>query len=1516
MKRAIVIGLALLVFAFGAVLAWDRWPRRSTYYTDAVSIREPLATATPRDILWQPPISLPPVINSTADDYEPRMSPDGLTLYFVRGKAGHNADIFVSTRTPEGWTEPQAFAEVNSDSDDLGPEPSANGAALYFYSNRDGGSGGYDLWVTRRSADGWHEPTNLGPAVNTEYNDYGPAISPDGATLYFASNRPAASDARQPDPNAWSATLREDLFHRTYDLYSAAVTDAGIQSAVPLSDLNTPSNEGAPSVSPFGDFLYFASDRPGGEGGFDLYRARRLRGDHLAPTNLGMTVNTSANELDPGLSLGGYRLDFSSDRAVDGGAKDRPREYNIYQTTSREVFAETEELARASIDWWGLWGAIGPNLLWALLALALLLLMIWMMGGVRGRRLSLVTKCLLASLAAHLLLMLLFNTMQVASSIAGELGKGRKGPIQIALAPSSGGGQSIAAQLRAGVTEASSLEMPVVPSPMLRAAPLTAQAAPLRTVETPSPEPSLIRANLSALTAVARDAVPSSAAMPIVERSPELPHASHAVDFTALETATPSAQSEGSAQTPLADFVPVRAGALVSSQGSGSRANVAVLRASPIEASPGVTEVRPSDAAVGRHMGMSTTSLPSLTLRSVSTEFALLATADPIQSVETIPPSPRTPTTQGIRAQNAPFAATSTPSGNDLPTPRPSSATPSASLVGVTTASDASPSFSPSPMTAEMPTSVAEAGVPGLRLAEFAQPSDAKPSVADLGDTVETGAIPAAPSAPSPRAALASGGIGRTSFASAEFAIPPALKGVSGLAESLACAAEVTDEAPVRGVPSFAGGGTALQAPTVPSAQASSLALPDAQTPAAGTEASAPPVSQVGAVAVHDQPGLPPVARPRNARAEPSVPLPLRKSAPFGGASATLASFDARFHETKPLLAASRLPSAAKLESPSSLSTIELGLPAEQQTPENPYQQRFAENRLDTVEQMGGSKESEDAVARALAWLAAHQSADGHWDGRDYDRGCGECGGETHMDVDRALTGLSLLCFLGAGHTHQMPGVYQDTVDRGLRWLVAGQPKNGDLRGEETMYSHGIATIAISEAFAITADSRLREPVERAANFIVRAQNKTVGGWRYDPGQAGDTSVLGWQVMALKSAANGGVRVPPSAFDAAGTWLNRVSERKRPGLYAYQPGQAPTPSMTAEGMFVQEMLGLHPSDPRNQESLDFVLQNLPQWGSTEQSTYYWYYASLALFQRQGEAWEKWNGVLRDQLIHAQRRDGRAAGSWNPIGPWADVAGRIYQTALCTLMLEVYYRYLPLFKINPAENTVLAPEDVLGTIRGKVTESGTGRPLARATVRLNLPDQSSVVAVTEPDGTYLLNAPDVPDFFALSASLSGFVPKSSNVERARLEGRTVVENFVLEPASSAILVTEPVPDVHHLGDNRFDGTINSQFQKQSEGTEFTIRFQLGEAQLPPNFSRAEVRLMAKGVQRNHRIVINDETLQRQLNKAPEDGSFGDFKAPFDPNILKAGVNTLQVIAAPSTDDIDDFEFVNVQVRLAP
>ena len=145
---------------------------------------------------------LPDLIDAGFDAYEPRFSVDGLTLYFVRGKAGDNADIYFSERSFVGWSEPEPLVSINSTYDDLGPEPSQDGQSLYFYSDRPGGQGGYDIWVAHRRGDGsgFSVPINLGPRVNSEFNDYGPAVTPKTDLLYFSSNRPLPSDIIQPNP--------------------------------------------------------------------------------------------------------------------------------------------------------------------------------------------------------------------------------------------------------------------------------------------------------------------------------------------------------------------------------------------------------------------------------------------------------------------------------------------------------------------------------------------------------------------------------------------------------------------------------------------------------------------------------------------------------------------------------------------------------------------------------------------------------------------------------------------------------------------------------------------------------------------------------------------------------------------------------------------------------------------------------------------------------------------------------------------------------------------------------------------------------------------------------------------------------------------------------------------------------------------------------------------------------------------------------------------------------------------
>lgn len=233
-------------------------------------------------------------------------------------------------------------------------------------------------------------------------------------------------------------------------------------------------------------------------------------------------------------------------------------------------------------------------------------------------------------------------------------------------------------------------------------------------------------------------------------------------------------------------------------------------------------------------------------------------------------------------------------------------------------------------------------------------------------------------------------------------------------------------------------------------------------------------------------------------------------------------------------------------------------------------------------------------------------------------------------------------------------------------------------------------------------------------------------------------------------------------------------------------------------------------------------------------------------------------------------------------------------------------------------TVTQPADAIGTIRGTVTDTASGAPLPGATVRLDLSPGNPISATTLADGKYVLFAPDVPDFFALSASLAGYIPETANVETATLVGTTLIVDFQLERERLDVIVIEIVPDVHHLGDDNFSGAINSQFQKTSEGVSFTRDFVLSTDQLPPAFNTAQIQLLVKGAQCPNELSMNQAMLDRRLDTAPGDGSFGLFTVSIDTTQLRLGNNSLTVTSRPcdqfAGDDADDFEFVNVQIRL--
>lgn len=476
--KTLLYAVAVLTLAGVGIVAYEAWPRSRELVTDADSIRLPASDAVVRDVVWQPakPVAN---LNSRVDEYEAGISSDGGTLLIVRGRPGENADIFVALRHGDGWTEAEPLAAINTPNDELGPVFADDGESIYFYSDRPGGAGGYDLWLSRRGAEGWREPVNLGPAVNSSFDDYGPALTGDGKRLYFASNRPKPDEKIPEAADGWTATLRADRRVRDFDIFVAELTEAGAQQARPVDEINSPADDGAPAVSPYGDFLYFASNCTGGAGGFDIYRSRQLNGRLQSPTGLGPTINTAANELDPRLSLGGYGLFFSSDRRTENDkqtssgtqsaeksvassppagesrtssdAGSTRHDYDLYYSASREVFRETESRP-SGFDWAGLWSAMAPNLAWALLTLLLIALLLALMRDFKNRRLSLLARCLFASLLAHLALLLLFNVWQVGSAVATAL-RGR-GETRVSLV-STAIGETITSQIRGNLTEVS-----------------------------------------------------------------------------------------------------------------------------------------------------------------------------------------------------------------------------------------------------------------------------------------------------------------------------------------------------------------------------------------------------------------------------------------------------------------------------------------------------------------------------------------------------------------------------------------------------------------------------------------------------------------------------------------------------------------------------------------------------------------------------------------------------------------------------------------------------------------------------------------------------------------------------------------------------------------------------------------------------------------------------------------------------------------------------------------------------
>lgn len=1098
---AACIGVIAACIALGT-----RW-RTQGYYTDAIAIREPIASASPRDTLWQPPLLWASPGGSVGDEYEPAYGADGMTLWFVRGKAGENADICSSRRTADGWEESQPVAGINSAGDELGPHPSRDGASVYFYSNREGGQGGYDVWVARRGQEGWQGPTNLGPAINTEFNEYNPAPSPDGRTLYFASNRPMPGEAPMSSTSAWPATLREEFYRRPYDLYVAVLDENGPKEAAPVASLNTSANEGSPCFSPVGDFLYFASDRAGGAGGFDIYRARLIAGIPQVPELLDQAINSAYNELDPALTMDGFALAFSSDRPSGNGRPEATRNYRIYSTSSREVFREWEKPTN-TIAWAATWKALLPNLVYALLSLlaAFVLLRIWKYS--RGRRLSLLVRCLLISAFAHLLVVMLMSfwevTTSIASAVRGSGGDG--GGIRVSLSPVAGAGSdSLYTQIRGNFTDIAAPDW-----------------QPTDVMRTSIPDVAPPTSGMIELAAAA-SALPADAPLAALSKVVDATASQPPLPATETRTSIPRSQTQG--QTRIA--VPQSAAPVASSESSSSPSPGATLVAMRTDA--GLTI---SPAAGQQFAGVEISPPASLV---VDQPGEGLLTGTFVGDAKSAPPAPQTSPTAG----SAVIAGVGSGAPSNLAVRTPGPERSGAAAV------DEDPSGG------------------------IARPVATGGTRSTLSPSASTAAFSEVRSG-SPAASMTSGDVGGGSLAN-----PAAPRD-----------AAISASPSITGVPAWGGSGVAI-----PKGEGLALRSP-------GVEPAAP--AAVGASEVE-------------ASSTPAPASNFAKRASLPPTSATGTSLSADFTPRSPVFSG---PSAAETVKPMALS--------------------------------GG-------------WTAK--------------------------------------------------------------------------------------------------DSSVPAPV---------------------PGE----------VAASARAGSAATPIPGPAL---------------------------------------------------------LTLSLPQ-----------------------------------PLAEAPASDAPGADS-----PGSD----------------------PSASAPPAQ-----PIEPIGRIEGRVRDSISGNPLANASVQLDLLDSSPLTSVTDTEGRYAMEIPRMPDNFAITASMSGYVPSSQNVPVRRLRRGVLAVDFALEPITSNVLAMDATPDVHHLGNDRFEGAINSQFQKQAEGVGFAAQFDIAPGQMPSEAAVAELRLMAKGVQCPPRIDVNGRRLRYEFEESPADGGFGEKAIRFEARLLKEGANTIEISTTACRGDLDDFEFVNVQVRL--
>jgi len=341
------------------------------------------------------------------------------------------------------------------------------------------------------------------------------------------------------------------------------------------------------------------------------------------------------------------------------------------------------------------------------------------------------------------------------------------------------------------------------------------------------------------------------------------------------------------------------------------------------------------------------------------------------------------------------------------------------------------------------------------------------------------------------------------------------------------------------------------------------------------------------------------------------------------------------------------------------------------------------QERLKKLAESGGNPECERAVSNSLEWLKTKQNPDGSWPGQN----------------KAAMTGLALLCFLGRCETPDSP-FYGDNVLRGINYLIELSNKNEygyigeEIKSGGSTYAHGIATYALGEMYTLARLGNkelpgMKDAFVKGVKLIIENQNKR-GSWTYGGIEAGkpyaynkdsngeDLSVAGWQFQALKAAKNSSLKIDGlhSALDKMVEYV-LLKQTKDGGFGgASRDAHYNQWSLTGAGSLALQTAAKGKTAALN-KSIDFLhrfLEAEPLDWNKNCNPYCWYYYTQTFFQAGGEEWKFYNQQFLPQILSAQQPDGsfkRGRANW----PAGDAADPVYRQTLCTLMLEVYYRYL-------------------------------------------------------------------------------------------------------------------------------------------------------------------------------------------------------------------------------------------------